>query len=117
MMQSSLRKVVVGTLFFVASCIVAIVGYMLAGWTVVEAVYMVTITIFGVGYGEVRPIDDPTLRMFTMLVIISGCTSSIYVMGGFVQLIADEDKQDTYASIRAKAALKDRIIHVLSDAL
>ena len=89
MMQSSLRKVVVGTLFFVASCIVAIVGYMLAGWTVVEAVYMVTITIFGVGYGEVRPIDDPTLRMFTMLVIISGCTSSIYVMGGFVQLIAE----------------------------
>ncbi|HJK87752.1 MAG TPA: class D beta-lactamase [Candidatus Megaira endosymbiont of Hartmannula sinica] len=33
----------------------------------------------------------------------------------FVQLIADEDKQDTYASWRAKAALKDRINHVLSD--
>lgn len=33
----------------------------------------------------------------------------------FVQLIADEDKQDTYASQRAKAALKDRINHVLSD--
>lgn len=35
----------------------------------------------------------------------------------FAQLIADEDKQDTYASQRAKAALKDRINHVLSDAL
>jgi beta-lactamase class D len=33
----------------------------------------------------------------------------------FVQLVADEDKQDTYASQRAKAALKDRISNVLSD--
>ena len=33
----------------------------------------------------------------------------------FVQLIVDEDKQATYASWRAKAALKDRINHVLAD--
>lgn len=32
----------------------------------------------------------------------------------FVQLIADEDKQDTYASWRAKAALKDRIKNILT---
>ena len=33
----------------------------------------------------------------------------------FVQLIADEDKQATFASWRAKAALKDRINHTLAD--
>ena len=86
LMQSSLKKVLFGALFFVVSCVVAIIGYTVAGWTVLEAFYMVTITIFGVGYGEVRPIDDPSLRVFTMGVIIAGCTSSIYVMGGFVQL-------------------------------
>ena len=32
----------------------------------------------------------------------------------FVQLIADEDKQDTYASLRAKATLKDRIKNILT---
>lgn len=88
-MQSSFKKVLYGATFFIVSCIVAIVGYMFAGWSVLEAVYMVTITIFGVGYGEVRPIEDPTLRVFTMGVIIAGCTSSIYVMGGFVQMIAE----------------------------
>ena len=61
----------------------------MAGWSFLEAIYMVTITIFGVGYGEVRPIDDPKLRVFTMGVIIAGCTSSIYVMGGFVQMVAE----------------------------
>ncbi|MEQ9406252.1 MAG: NAD-binding protein [Fuerstiella sp.] len=88
-MQSSIRKVLFGAAVFIASCVVAIVGYMLAGWTVLEAVYMVTITIFGVGYGEVRPINDPSLRVFTVGVIIAGCTSSIYAMGGFVQMIAE----------------------------
>lgn len=88
-MQSSIRKVLLGAVLFSMTCIVAIVGYMLAGWTMLEAVYMVTITIFGVGYGEVRPIDDPALRVFTMGVIIAGCTSSIYVMGGFAQMIAE----------------------------
>ena len=32
----------------------------------------------------------------------------------FVQLIADEDKQDTYASLRAKATLKKNIKHILA---
>lgn len=87
-MQSSIRKIVLGAAIFLVSCAAAIVGYLLAGWTLLEAVYMVTITIFGVGYGEVRPVNDPALRVFTMGVIIAGCTSSIYVMGGFVQMIA-----------------------------
>ncbi len=88
-MQSSIRKVVIGAAVFVTSCLAAIIGYMMAGWSVLEAFYMVTITIFGVGYGEVRPIEDSSLRVFTIGVIIAGCTSSIYVMGGFVQMIAE----------------------------
>ncbi len=32
----------------------------------------------------------------------------------FVQLIADEDKQGTYASLRAKATLKKNIKHILA---
>lgn len=87
-MQSSLRKVLLGTTFFLGSCLAAVVGYVLAGWNVLDAIYMVTITIFGVGYGEVRPVDEPALRVLTMFIIVAGCTSSIYVMGGFVQMIA-----------------------------
>nr|WP_231295522.1 potassium channel family protein [Gloeocapsa sp. PCC 7428] len=34
-------------------------GYVLAGWSLLDAVYMSAITIFGVGYGEVRPITSP----------------------------------------------------------
>jgi voltage-gated potassium channel len=91
LMKKSIHKVIFGASFFVASCVAAIAGYMLAGWTFVEAVYMVIITIFGVGYGEVRPIVDPSLRIFTMMVIITGFTSTIYFMGGLAQWVAESE--------------------------
>lgn len=88
-MTDPVRKVLVGSVFFALTCLAAVIGYTMAGWTLLEAIYMVVITIFGVGYGEVRPIDDPGLKVFTIVVIIAGCTSAIYVVGGFVQMIAE----------------------------
>ena len=54
-----------------------------------DAVYMVTITVFGVGYGEVNPVETPALRGFTMAVIVGGYAAAIYAVGGFVQMITE----------------------------
>ncbi len=102
-----------GAAFFLASCVVAIVGYVIAGWSVLEAIYMVTITIFGVGYGEVRPIGEPGLRVFTMCVIVAGCTSSIYVMGGFVQMIAEGELNRFLAARRMTRGIDKLTNHVI----
>ncbi|WP_220498410.1 potassium channel family protein [Rhodopirellula sp. JC639] len=83
----------VGLTVLVSTCLIAIVGYVLAGWSYIDALYMVVITIFGVGYGEVNPVDDPRLKLFTLALIISGCSSAIYVLGGFVQMIAEGEIQ------------------------
>lgn len=88
-MQGSLRKIAIGFVFLIATCVVAVVGYWLAGWDLLDAVYMVVITIYGVGYGEVEPIETPGLKLFTMVVIVAGCSAAIYVVGGFVQMIAE----------------------------
>ena len=55
---------------------------------------MVTITVFGVGYGEVQPLETPLLKLFTMGVIFAGCSSLIYVLGGFVQLLAEGEIEE-----------------------
>ena len=68
---------------------IAIAGYMAAGWSFLDAVYMVVITIFGVGYGEVRPLDQPWLKLFTIGVIIGGCSAGLWVVGGLVELLAE----------------------------
>ena len=49
---------------------------------------MVVITIFGVGYGEVKPLETPAEKIFTMMVILAGTTSAVYIVGGFVQMVA-----------------------------
>ncbi|HTU27668.1 MAG TPA: NAD-binding protein [Pirellulales bacterium] len=88
-MNASLRRMLTGAIFFALTCIVAVTGYMIAGWEMLDAIYMVVITVFGVGYGEAKPLDNPGLKIFTMGVIIAGCSSGIYVVGGFVSMVAE----------------------------
>ncbi|WP_419255666.1 potassium channel family protein [Caulobacter sp. ErkDOM-YI] len=70
---------------FVAAC--AIVAYGAAGWPFGDALYMVTLTIFTVGYGEVRAIDTDYLRLVTMATMVFGCTGVIIVTGSLVQAL------------------------------
>jgi voltage-gated potassium channel len=83
------RTLLIGLAFVGITCVVATIGYMSAGWHWIDAIYMVTITIFGVGYGEVNPIEEPWLKLFTIGVILAGCSSLVYVIGGIVQILAE----------------------------
>ncbi len=84
-----MRRIKLGVVFFGATFVTAVLGYRAAGWDLLDAIFMVVITVFGVGYGETRPLDDPALKIFTIFVIVAGCSSGIYVVGGFVQILAE----------------------------
>jgi voltage-gated potassium channel len=84
-----IRRVVTGLVFFAATCAAGVVGYRVAGWSAMDALYMVIITIFGVGYGEVQPVASVELRSFTIGVIVAGYGAAIYAVGGFVQLVTE----------------------------
>ena len=51
------RKLERSLLFLAAVFGVSVVGYLLYGWNLIDSVYMVVITMFGVGFGEVHPVD------------------------------------------------------------
>ncbi|WOD39138.1 potassium channel family protein [Nodosilinea sp. E11] len=87
--NSSFRRIVAGIVFFSLTVVAAVVGYMVAGWGFLDAIYMVVITVFGVGYGEVKPLASPVLKLFTIFVIIAGALSVAYTVSGFVQLITE----------------------------
>ncbi|MBI1357101.1 MAG: potassium channel protein [Acidobacteria bacterium] len=112
-MDSSLRKIVSGGSFFLVTCTVAVIVYQLAGWDLLDAIYMVVITIFGVGYGEVRPIHEPGLKVFTMGLIIVGCSSLIYVTGGFIQMITEGEIQRAMGVRKVEKDLKKLSRHVI----
>jgi voltage-gated potassium channel len=88
-LSGPIRKVVTGITFFFVVCVIAVIGYVAAGWQVMDSVYMVIITIFGVGYGEVQPVQSPHLRALTIGVIVAGYGAVIYTVGGFVQMLID----------------------------
>jgi len=88
-MARPIRRLVAGVAFFLATCATGVAGYRIAGWSAMDALYMVVITIFGVGYGEVQPVATGELRAFTIGVIVAGYGAAIYAVGGFVQLITE----------------------------
>lgn len=88
-LPAPVRKIIAGVIVFSVVCLVAVSGYVAAGWAVDDAIYMVIITIFGVGFSEVRPVDTWALRALTIGVIIVGYGAVIYTIGGFIQLVVD----------------------------
>ena len=110
---TSIQKMRRGLVIVSGTCALGVVGYVIAGWSLLDAVYMVVITIYGVGYGEVRPIDDPALKLFTLGLVVTGCSSAIYVLGGFVQMIAEGEIQRALGARRMSRGIEQARDHTI----
>ena len=87
LLGSPVRNLLFGICFVLAVTAFATVAYWLAGWTIGDAFYMVIVTVYTVGYGEVHPVDTPLLRGITIATIVFGCTGMIFLTGALVQFI------------------------------
>ncbi len=68
---------------------IGIAGYVvIEGWTLTEAAYMLVITLFTIGYEEVHPLSTNGMYL-TMLVIVTGVGTSIYLAGQAVEIIVE----------------------------
>lgn len=80
-------RMLTGTLIYeLAVFVISTCGFLFAGWSLGDATYMVLLTIFSVGYGEIRPVDTMFLRLWTSGTIILGCTGMIVLTGALVQV-------------------------------
>lgn len=84
---SPMQNLTMGLLYMAVVMLGATAAYVVAGWSLGDAAYMVIITIYTVGYGEVRPIDTPLLRGITIATIVLGCTGVIFLTSALVQFI------------------------------
>ncbi len=83
---SPLRNLVAVVAFMLAITVVCTAGYMASGWSFADAFYMVILTVYTVGYGEVRPVNTPSLHALTIATIVFGCTGMIFLTGTLVQV-------------------------------
>src|SRR5271163_1766766 len=78
-----------GALMFLGVIVAGLTAYHLEGWNLSDAIYMVVITVFSVGYEEVEPVSTPMLRAITMCIIVAGDASKVYFVGSLVRFITE----------------------------
>jgi voltage-gated potassium channel len=110
--EPAARRVVLGAVVLLLVSVAGAGGYMLAGWSLVDALYMVIITVFSVGYGEVRTLD-PTLRWFTMAIIVCGCSSLIYILGAVFQMITEGQLNRVMGTKRMERNIEKLVGHII----
>ena len=107
-------KFVVPALSFFAFVIVASTrGYILLGWTPMDAFYMVIITVFAVGYGEVSPINSPQAQIWTILVILSGWSAVVFTLGGVIKSLTEGELQRARETVRRQRTMQKLENHVI----
>ena len=107
------RNLVRVALFMLVVCAAATAGYVEAGWSVQDALYMVTLTVFTVGYGEVHPIATPFLHGLTMATMVLGCTGMIFFTGALVQFFTLRPLQEILGDRRVHTEIDKLENHVI----
>ncbi len=112
-MMSPIRNLALGVVYLLVVMAFAVVAYVAAGWRFGDALYMVIITVYTVGYGETMPVDTPMLRAITMTLIVLGCTGMIYLTGALVQFITLDRLNAIFGTNRMNTQIERLSNHVI----
>ncbi|MBV9653563.1 MAG: NAD-binding protein [Acetobacteraceae bacterium] len=113
LLASPLRNLLGGGLYMAVVMLCATLAYEAAGWPLGDAVYMVVLTVYTVGYDEVRPVDTTLLRAITMALIVLGCTGMIFLTGALVQLITASQIQQLFGQRRMQSQIDRLTDHII----
>lgn len=83
--SAPLYRLAKGFLALFAVLLIGTAGYrIIEGWSFLDSFYMTVITLATVGYGEIHPLSIAG-RIFTILLILGGVGTVIYILTGQVQ--------------------------------
>lgn len=113
LLDSPVRNLTFGMIYVVLVMVFATAAYMIAGWSFRDAIYMVVITVYTVGFNEVRPINTTALNVITIALIVLGCTGVIFLTGALVQYITLSQLNKAMGHKRMKAQIDQLSEHVI----
>ena len=100
-------------LYLLAVFIVSTIGYLTFGWSLIDSVYMVVITMFGVGFGEVHPLITAWQKIFTMLVIVGGTSAMVFVIGEVIRFITEGEIVKVIGELRKSRQVEGLSRHAI----
>lgn len=107
-----LRKIYAGIAVLLLVILGSTLGYESEGWSFLDSLYMVIITVFGVGFGEVHPLDA-RMKIFTMLVIVTGSSAVVYIVGNFIRIVTEGEIQRMFGKMKKTHAIEDLTNHAI----
>ncbi|MGA0600729.1 potassium channel family protein [Caulobacter sp. KR2-114] len=113
LLSSPLRNLMSIIAFVLVVVALSTAAYMGAGWSFSDAIYMVVLTVYTVGYGEVHPINTPYLHAVTMATMVLGCTGMILVTGALVQAFTLSEIRQLLGASRVKTEIEKLSGHVI----
>ncbi len=109
-MLSRLKKIFVSLALLVA---IGTFAYMaIERWSFLESIYMTIITIFTVGFQEVRPLSEAG-RIFTIFLIPAGYGILVYALSMVVAFIVEGELLDVFRRNKMRAKIEDLDNHYI----
>jgi voltage-gated potassium channel len=84
----SLRRIKRALVALLCVTVFGTVGYLLLGFTFLEALYQTVTTVATVGFREVRPFD-PAAQVFTIVLIVLGVGTALYTFGVLMEAVLE----------------------------
>jgi len=109
---STVRRLVVALAALAAVTVFGTVGYLLLGFTLLEAVYQTVTTVATVGFREVRPLTTAGM-IFTIVLIVVGVGTVLYNLGVILETVTEGQLRQHLERRRMDrriAALREHVI-------
>lgn len=100
------RQLALAVLAVVVVIVMGTLGYIvIEGWSAFDAFYMTVTTVTTVGYQEIHPLS-PAGRAFTIVLIISGVGTLLYVLGNIARLLLEGELRALFGRYRTEGKMK-----------
>jgi voltage-gated potassium channel len=88
------------------------IGYLLLGFSPMNALYQTVTTISTVGFGEIEPMSTRE-RLFTIVLILGGVGTAIYILSGLVEAVVDGELGELLGRRRVERRIAHWSEHVI----
>jgi voltage-gated potassium channel len=107
------RSLLLAALLPVAILGIGTAGYVvIEGWSVLDALWMVAITLTTIGYGEVQPLSAEG-RIFTMAYLAGGLSVGTYAVTRLTSALLEGDIVQLYRENRRRRRMKALVDHYI----
>ena len=111
------KRLILACILLLTVGTVAVIGYKIIGGpsvTLLDAIYMVVITLSGVGYGEiVDTSNNHALRVFNIFIVLTGAGVAVYVFSVLTAFLVEGELRHLFRRSRMKKQISELQKHFI----